>query len=319
MKLPTVVERVIVSLRIKIYLKLYYQILFSKISPKNMDKLIQILRPLSALVLPDKVLPKYLYPSAGSSYAIQAYLCIPDNRIHGLAAGEYYYHPIKHELQRIKSRLKPTLFGIDFKLFLPAIEPLYGEAALRLGYLEMGHILCCLEKVLSSIYLVYKFEILNSRKNDYHSLLTLHFDVEDLTATKLFIRKALLINQDNSFRQADREFDLKQQSIVMQASETGQLLSNAKGLLVFEGERNPKSYIQDGFEAQAISDHCIENGIGSCPVGILPYDQAIYALAIGSIDKSMEEEVESQLKAISLDRQIAKNLKRQLPYYMVPE
>ncbi|MDP1608868.1 MAG: amino acid adenylation domain-containing protein [Chlamydiales bacterium] len=336
-----------------------------------MEILAQLLKPLSALVLPDKVLPKYLYPSAGSSYAVQAYLSIPDHRIPGLAGGEYYYHPIKHELQRTKelagcfgkyrnnlknrdfgektpqnflsgacdhcrrqgtsedknSEVKPTqpktdssgCFGISFKLFLPAIEPLYGDESLRLGFLEMGHILYCLENQLSILPITYRVEIQNVRDHDHHLLLTIHFDTPGRAEQKTVLHKTLLLNQNGCFRCKEKEFDLKQQSLVIRASETGQLLSHASSLLVFEGEQNPENLIAAGFEAQAISEQYIEIGIGSCPIGIEPYDQALYALAIGKVDTSIQEKAESKGKSIPLDQQIAEELRHQLPSYMVPE
>ena len=43
-----------------------------------------------------------LYPSAGDTYAVQAYLHLRPGGVQGLARGLYYYHPAEHALQLIE-------------------------------------------------------------------------------------------------------------------------------------------------------------------------------------------------------------------------
>ncbi|WP_133130245.1 non-ribosomal peptide synthetase [Legionella yabuuchiae] len=287
--------------------------------PICLGQLTSILQPLSALILKDKITPKYIYPSGGSTYAIQSYLSIPARRIHGVEAGEYYYNPVTYQLQHTNSSNSVDSFKIDFKLYLPAIEPLYQEKSSRLAYLEMGHILYCLEQVLTNLNIGYDIEIRNEKNDMYHSLLTIHFDNLLNPYRAPALKKVMLVNQSGYFHHPLHSFDLKKQSIFMQISEQGQLLANAEGILALEGTHTPEHYIQAGFEAQGISELWYERNIGSCTIGLMPYDEAIYALAFGSINKAMLGESQSMAQPISLDRYISEQLKLKLPFYMVPE
>ena len=99
-------------------------------------------------------LPKYRYASAGSLYPVQAYLYIQPNRIEGLEAGFYYYHPVEHQLilLNVFTEVGESLYGINqtifsdsaFSLFLigqlQAITPMYGELAKDFCLLEAGYI-----------------------------------------------------------------------------------------------------------------------------------------------------------------------------------
>ncbi len=97
-------------------------------------------------------LPKYRYASAGSLYPVQTYLAIQPDRITGLDAGIYYYHPQQHELiQLSRASLDSTAFGVNQPLFeqagftvfligkLAAIAPIYGERSRDFCLLEAGY------------------------------------------------------------------------------------------------------------------------------------------------------------------------------------
>lgn len=285
----------------------------------SIEQLTRILQPLSALTLEDKVTPKYMYPSGGSTYSIHSYISIPSKRIKGINAGEYYYNPLTHQLQNTHSSANSVSFKIDFKLYLPAIEPVYQDDSIRLAFLEMGHILYCLEQVLASLEIGYGIETKNQRNGDYYSLLTIHFDSFLNSYQVPVLKKVMLLNQSGCFNHSNRTFNLNKQSIFMQTSEQGQLLANAEGLVVIEGEHLHQHYIQAGFEAQGISELWYAHNIGTCSIGLVLYKEAIYALAFGSISKGMMTEPLSQAQPIDLDRYISEQLKLQLPYYMVPE
>ncbi len=103
-------------------------------------------------------LPKYRYPSAGNLYPVQTYLYIKPNRVNGVDAGIYYYHPAEHSLLSIHP--EPVIIGSSyseygganqpifeqsaFSLFLVAdlnaISPLYGEWARDFCMIETGYI-----------------------------------------------------------------------------------------------------------------------------------------------------------------------------------
>jgi SagB-type dehydrogenase family enzyme len=98
---------------------------------------------------------KYLYPSAGSLYAVQTYLHLKPGAVEGLAAGAYYYHPVDHALlcltpdAEIDARIhephvnRPIFEQAGFSIFLVArvnaIAPLYGDYSPRFASLEAGH------------------------------------------------------------------------------------------------------------------------------------------------------------------------------------
>ncbi|NER00393.1 MAG: SagB/ThcOx family dehydrogenase, partial [Cyanothece sp. SIO2G6] len=96
---------------------------------------------------------KSRYGSAGGLYPVQAYLYIKPDRISGLKAGTYYYHPLEHQLKIITpdaeidrdlhaSINKDTFDQSAFSIFLvgelAAIAPLYGELSRDFCLLEAG-------------------------------------------------------------------------------------------------------------------------------------------------------------------------------------
>ncbi|GAA4092704.1 non-ribosomal peptide synthetase [Nonomuraea soli] len=98
---------------------------------------------------------RHLYPSAGDTYAVQAYLHVAKDGVDGLAEGVYYYHPREHALQLVNDRPdidrtvhfsynRPTYDRAAFSLYLvgqlKGIEPLYGEQSLKYLTLEAGYL-----------------------------------------------------------------------------------------------------------------------------------------------------------------------------------
>lgn len=97
----------------------------------------------------------YLYPSITGTFGIQAYLYIKNNRIEGVPEGIYYYHPVKHALvlvtskltTRIKSSCTPfnrrhydkSAFNLFLIADLDAIKPVYKEDSLYFAMLEAGY------------------------------------------------------------------------------------------------------------------------------------------------------------------------------------
>ncbi|MGW4463810.1 amino acid adenylation domain-containing protein [Micromonospora sp. NPDC004704] len=112
--------------------------------------LLALLRP-----LPDGDRTRRLYPSAGDTYGVQVYVHVPADRVAGLPAGVYYYHPDEHTLRRIGDGdgldrsahfvyNRPIYDRAAFELFLvgqeKAIRPLYGEDTERYLALEAGYL-----------------------------------------------------------------------------------------------------------------------------------------------------------------------------------
>lgn len=100
--------------------------------------------------------PRFLYPSAGGLYPVQAYLHLRPGRIDALAAGTYYYHPVEHGLVALRTGVdldpgihvplvnQPVYDEAAFSLFLiadlAAIAPMYGEESLPFAALESGYL-----------------------------------------------------------------------------------------------------------------------------------------------------------------------------------
>jgi SagB-type dehydrogenase family enzyme len=114
--------------------------------------------------------PKYLYPSAGGTYAVQNYLYVKPGRVTDLAGGCYYHHPVEHTLIAIDpdARVDRRVFGwfnapvfdrAAFALFhfceLEAIGPLYGEISERFSLYEAG----CIDQLLSESAPRYKLGV----------------------------------------------------------------------------------------------------------------------------------------------------------------
>jgi amino acid adenylation domain-containing protein len=122
--------------------------------PIPLKQLGQLLSCLLQMKLDSSPLPKYRYPSAGSLYPVQTYLYIKPNRVEGLEAGFYYYHPADHRLVLLNAatEINSSVYGGNqpifeqsaFSLFLigqlSAIAPMYGELARDFCLLEAGYI-----------------------------------------------------------------------------------------------------------------------------------------------------------------------------------
>ena len=100
------------------------------------------------------LLPKYKYPSAGSTYAVQVYISIPSLSACRVPPGIYYYHPVDHALVQV-STIVAHLDDVVLQLVgkLDAIKPLYNEQSMRMLQLEAGYILDQLEGEFHSVHM----------------------------------------------------------------------------------------------------------------------------------------------------------------------
>jgi epothilone synthetase B len=129
--------------------------------PVPLAELAGLLDCLAALEEEGAPLPRYRYPSAGSLYPVQTYLEVGGERVEGLAAGTYYYHPVRRELLPVRpgARVERSAHAANnraifdqaaFSLYLvgwlPAIAPLYGEAARVFCAIEAG---CMLQLLMT--------------------------------------------------------------------------------------------------------------------------------------------------------------------------
>lgn len=128
----------------------------------NKQELSELLSKISGLKLEDKVIPKYRYPSGGSSYSVRTYINIESN-IADIVAGQYYYNPIEKALCRVENKSLVNKFldknAFHFVAYMPAIRPLYNDFSLKLTYIEMGHMLGLLIPDLNKLGIPYKVEL----------------------------------------------------------------------------------------------------------------------------------------------------------------
>ncbi len=109
--------------------------------------------------------PKYRWGSAGGLYPVQVYLHIKPERVEGIPAGTYYYHPVDHRLAAITpdAYIGPEIHAwinqllyeqAAFSLFLvgqlSAIKPLYGDSSRDFCLIEAGLIAQLLEMTAPS-------------------------------------------------------------------------------------------------------------------------------------------------------------------------
>ena len=295
----------------------------SKQSTKNSvvrkQDLAHHLSVLRAKKLKDKVLPKYIYPSAGSSYAVQCIVHIPSKR-EDLEQGCYYYHPVLHALQRIENHPVIAEFSLELRVCRKAIEPLYGKEWEKFAYLECGHMIYLLMHSLDQKNIGCELRINEMQHENNNLLASLILNTPAIQNPFSHALKSVLLHKQESgiFKNAEQAFHLNDQTLQMQTSEVGHILNSAQALVIFEGENNPKTWIHVGYEAQRCMDYWKTLKIGSCPLGLRLFDNTIYAFALGFMRAEDENTAESHAVGPSLSDAVLRELSQQLPCYMLP-
>ncbi|KUN06007.1 amino acid adenylation protein [Streptomyces yokosukanensis] len=107
-----------------------------------------ILRDFGQHLSEERLLPKYAYASPGSLYAAQLYLEL--SGIADLAAGCYYYHPVRHELVLVHPLGAAARPGARVHLVgrRSAIEPVYKKNIQEVLEIEAGHMAGLFDEVL---------------------------------------------------------------------------------------------------------------------------------------------------------------------------
>ncbi|MEQ9334262.1 amino acid adenylation domain-containing protein, partial [Thalassobaculum sp.] len=120
-----------------------------------LERLAGLLSELRALGRGPGQLARYRYPSAGSSYPLQAWALVKPDRVEGLAGGLYYHHPDRHDLELVapdaalsaaahadtnRAMAEASAFSILLVAHYPSIRPLYGGKSRDFCLLEAGGI-----------------------------------------------------------------------------------------------------------------------------------------------------------------------------------
>ncbi len=291
----------------------------------NIDDLESILSLVSGCKFEDRVLPKYLYPSAGSSYSVQVYVNIPKDSGLEISEGYYYYSPVINELQYVGEN-SSDVFIIDLISFLPAITDLYPEYYDRFIYIEAGHIFSLINEKLELLNLNYTAELLSEEShNDYKKILSIKI-LKDLSLTNINKQPEFdleFINKSDA-NYVDKEgnvvVDRTKEPFYIAGTEFGCMLDTGSNILLFnKNTPDYKDYFYSGYMSQRITEAGIKENIGSCLLGDKKRPNTIYGILFGTVSESIKDNINDDIEKISEELILKKRLKQKLPGYMVPD
>lgn len=286
----------------------------------------RILSVCAGLELPNRVLPKYRYPSAGSTYSVQAYVGLND-KVDATRDGYYYYHPTRHSLYELPDVERPngvaSVNFIDLVINWEAIRPLYHDRAKALALLEAGHMLALLADQCEQLEV------------GYHAA----FFEPDVSATKsLVCRLVLCAPLNQSTQQADTKlslynregayfcsttgsnlFDIEQQPVLVKASDVHAIVSGAQGLIHLEGPQSTSNYVYAGWLFQHLSDDLVSHDIGCCMLGLTLSENNLYTMAIGAVREEDKAVSDVHADVQPLNALVRQHLAQSLPDYMIPQ
>lgn len=285
--------------------------------------LLDLLLMLTAIHLEDKVLPKYSYPSAGSSYPVRCFVKIVD--LENIKPGYYYYHPINKTLCSVSNLAisKETIYNeLNLVIHWPAITPLYGKSSRNLAFIEVGHILNNLNAIFEYKSIGCKLQLLEEKIDDNNSI------IARLIFTDI---KFKLPDFDLSIRCVDKQpnglykdienagtFALNSSNPFQQLDENTRILQKSTKLITVKAKNTINNLICAGFLFQSIASELYKYNIGSCSLGLAPFRDCIYSMALGKVSDTELLKAESNVVDISLKDIINPILEKSLPEYMLP-
>lgn len=291
------------------------------VSVKFLD---EIFAAISAINLEERVLPKYLYPSAGSSYAVRSYLNLPV-ALDDYQSGYYYYNPLAKTLTNLEplpiTENLSELAAIDLIVHYPAITPLYQEESFRFAYLEAGHMLALILEVVTKYSIPVTVELLDKViDSDNTQLIRLKFGQEESIKIKPLVELNKLVKTNSGIYINDKhQIDINQQDIFTRANwYSGRLLETGGMLLSFDGNRSPENLLYAGMYFQLVSELLYQHNIGSCMLGYDIYEDVLYSMVLGLIDEVEKHKSESMAEDKAISKYIEESLVHELPEYMLP-
>ncbi|WP_370266123.1 amino acid adenylation domain-containing protein [Streptomyces sp. V4I8] len=296
-------------------------------TPSGAEDLAAVLGVLSAVSLPGRTLPKYRYPSAGSTYPVRTFLRTPEDAGHR-HGGHLYFHPLTgelgaHQLDAVAARPRDDGSELHLVVHWPAITPLYADRSRHLALLEAGHMLALLTEALDARGLPYRV-VPEERA----------LDAEHTGVCRIVLgapggfRPAPLDlgcwirDADGAPRFAEpdgsRRYDLSAVPVFDRGDDAHAVLGRARCLLTLEGEATPEHLLSAGFLFQRLAERLRAEGFGTCPLGLTPTDRTVYALAVGAVDEEARQAPESPAEPPTLVEVVTGELARALPEYMLP-
>jgi amino acid adenylation domain-containing protein len=292
-------------------------------------------------------LVRHLYPSAGGLYPVRVYLTLGKSWIG--QEGQFYYHPEKHALVPLECDVAGILDEqayIQFKTFIPAIEPVYHKNANRYSEMEAGCMLAIIGNLcgLRAIDSTLPF---HEYPDDPDEVTLASFSLSqsctsDLPSEQDVCRlpdDSLLLCKDSScwqvFKFTGHEFErhgtISRRHNFGNDAYSNDVVEEAAALLLLPD----MSGIRHGYILQCLAEFLISASWGSCILGEMKMDfcppppgayQPNYfgGLAIGPLP--LRSETREQPENTSLvgfatpsQDQLQRYLEEQLPHYMVPK
>ncbi|TLE10781.1 non-ribosomal peptide synthetase [Vibrio cholerae] len=283
------------------------------------EDLAYLLSACAAFTIPDRALPKYRYPSAGSTYSVRTQVGVPTGA--GLA-DYYYYQPINQTLHTLtQSGSGVNCPYIDFVICWDAIVPVYHERAKSLALREVGHMLSLLTGNCAESGIGYHVEVFEPEDGVTQTLACrIYLEFSNESALKPELNMAFMKRDGRQFQdQAGAVYDLDAQSVFLKSSDINHIMSNAHGLIRLEGEHSALNYIYSGWLFQRLGDAFIAQDIASCMLGICLNEQNLYTMAIGTIRREDKLVSDVTAEVAPLNTVIREQLALSLPEYMLPQ
>lgn len=128
------------------------------------------------------VLPKYAYPSAGSTYPVKVYALVGKGH-EKISAGCYYYHAEEHALYKLNDTVPSSGLSIVTVSHDDLIQPLYGQRGIEFSDYEQGHIYSLLSQAANQ--LGWALEVNDDDSQDLTALLNLGDNDRVLAQTRV--------------------------------------------------------------------------------------------------------------------------------------
>jgi len=294
----------------------------------DLATLAALFSPLAALHLDNRALPKYRYPSAGSTYPVRSWLKL-SRATADIDQGQYYFHPLQHQL--CAAAQNPSgLFDEDernqlaLSIHWPAITPLYGTQARRLALIELGHILRLLSEVLTERHIPHQVVLLEQPLDADNSLvcrILIGGNGGGFEPARLAFRCFSKSEDGHSYNEVagQRQFALSGSAIPGKVADAHAILGNAQYAVALEGEETLEALVSSGYLSQRLADRLYGQHLGTCMLGLKPTERSLYSIAVGPIEPGALHQPESALQREDLRHALNQELASVLPDYMLPD
>lgn len=266
----------------------------------NFESLSKIIQTLAPADVSNRVVGKYLYPSAGSLYPVRTYVYIPQS-FHGIEEGLYYYNPYESKLIFVTSNMpKNENVEIYFTLSMKSIRPIYGTYGGNfLGTIEGGCMYSLVKSVCDELGVNTTLEVYND--NFYQEDLNKYLESDESVISKLelgqnfnknmqnlkrpdiyvFVKEGKVLDLDKGWYSYDsnkRQFNKCPVSYDLDVSpliyDTFCIFESSDFAIIFTNPEEEKDCISQylfntGNYSQILETKALDHRVGSCSIGAL--------------------------------------------------